>query len=141
VEDYVVEFQFYSSQCERLSEQQLLGYFIGGLRHGIRSRVCMFKSRDYYVAMQLAREFAAESGHGSRSHYKMGQNSWARDANGSNEIMLNCNKKIVMLTNLNRKMEVTTLMSAFQIEVIAMEDIVNRVVMLLRIVEESAFVF
>jgi hypothetical protein len=64
----------------------------------------------------------------------MGQNSWARDGNGSNEIMLNCNKKIVMLTNLNRKMEVTTLMSAFQIEVVAMEDIVNRVVMLLRIV-------
>jgi len=44
-----------------------------------------------------------------------------------------------MLTNLNGKMEVTTLMSAFQIEVVAMEDIVYRVVMLLRIAEESAF--
>lgn len=34
-----------------------------------------------------------------------------------------------------------TLMSAFQIEVVAMEDIVNRVVMLLRIVDESALIF
>lgn len=53
--------------------------------------------------------------------------------------MLNCNK-IVMLTNLNRKKnEVTTLLSTFQIEVVAMEDIVNSVVMLLRIAKESTF--
>lgn len=58
-------------------------------------------------------------------------------ATRSNELMLNC--KIVMLTNLNRKTEVTSLKSAFQIEVVAMEDVVNSVVMLLRIAEESAF--
>jgi len=58
-------------------------------------------------------------------------------ATRSNEIMLNC--KIVMLTNLIRKTEGTPLKSAFQIEVVAMEDVVNSVVMLLRIAEESAF--
>lgn len=39
VENYVAEFQLYSSQCELLPEQKLLGYFISGLRHDIRSRV------------------------------------------------------------------------------------------------------
>ncbi|XP_058782209.1 uncharacterized protein LOC131656527 [Vicia villosa] len=39
VEDYIAEFELCSSQCERLPEQQFLGYFIGGLRHDIRSRV------------------------------------------------------------------------------------------------------
>ena len=60
VEDYVVEFQFYSSQCEHLLEQQLLGYFIDGLRHDIHSRVRMFKSRDCYVVMQFARDVERE---------------------------------------------------------------------------------
>jgi len=40
VEDYVVEFRFSSSQCECLSEQQLLGYFIGKLVREWRGNTC-----------------------------------------------------------------------------------------------------
>ncbi|MCI32237.1 retrotransposon gag protein, partial [Trifolium medium] len=68
VEDYVAEFELYSSQCGRLPEQQFLGYFVGGLRHDIRSRVRTFKPRNRYLAMQLARdverEFSEFSGQG-----------------------------------------------------------------------------
>lgn len=82
VEEYVAEFELYSSQCGRLPEQQFLGYFIGGLRHDIRSRVRTFKPRNRYLAMQLARdverEFADVSGQGVGSRHKPGQASWAR---------------------------------------------------------------
>ncbi|PNX97560.1 retrotransposon-related protein, partial [Trifolium pratense] len=82
VADYIAEFELYSSQCGRLPEQQFLGYFVGGLRHDIRSRVRTFKPRNRYVAMQLARdierEFSEEVGHGSGSRFKPGQGSWAR---------------------------------------------------------------
>ncbi|MCI16206.1 enzymatic polyprotein, partial [Trifolium medium] len=60
VEDYIAEFELYSSQCGRLPEQQFLGYFVGGLRHDIRSRVRTFKPRNRYHAMQLARDVEQE---------------------------------------------------------------------------------
>lgn len=78
VENYVAEFQLYSSQCELLPEQKLLGYFISGLRHDIRSRVRMFKPRNCELAMQWARDVEREFAEESRSGYKMGPNSWAR---------------------------------------------------------------
>ncbi|XP_050914793.1 uncharacterized protein LOC127129699 [Lathyrus oleraceus] len=79
VEDYIAEFEFCSSQCGRLPEQQFLGYFIGGLHHDIRSRVRTFKLHNWYVAMQLARdverEFAENSGHGSGSRDNLHRHS------------------------------------------------------------------
>lgn len=39
VEEYIAEFELYSSQCGRLPEQQFLGYFIRGLRTEIRKKV------------------------------------------------------------------------------------------------------
>ncbi|KAI5391230.1 hypothetical protein KIW84_076176 [Lathyrus oleraceus] len=82
LEDYIAEFELCSSQCGTLPEQQILGYFIGGLRHDIRSRVRTFKPHSRYVAMQLARdverEFAENSGHGFGSRYKPGHGSWKK---------------------------------------------------------------
>lgn len=43
VEDYIAEFELYSSQCGRLSEAQYLGYFIGGLKPEIKCRLHTLK--------------------------------------------------------------------------------------------------
>ena len=53
---------------------------------------------------------------------------------GVNEIVINSNKKSIKLTNLNRKREAIARMSAFQIKVVEVKDMVNIVVMLLRTV-------
>lgn len=60
VEEYILEFELYSSQCGKLHVMQFLGYFIGGLRHEIRSRVRTLKPRNNYQAMHLARDIEAE---------------------------------------------------------------------------------
>ncbi|XP_073223438.1 uncharacterized protein [Cicer arietinum] len=79
VEEYVVEFELYSSQCRRLPEQQFLGYFVGGLYHDIRSHVHTFKPKSRCQAMPLARdvenEFTAltQSGHTQGVRHRSGR--------------------------------------------------------------------
>lgn len=60
VEEYISEFELYSSQCGRLMELQFLGYFVEALRLDIRSRVRMHKPKDKYSAMQLAWDVEVE---------------------------------------------------------------------------------
>ncbi|CAI8611978.1 unnamed protein product [Vicia faba] len=76
------EFRLSAKKCGRLQEQQFLGYFIGGLRQDIHSRVRTIKPCNRYLAMQLARDvecqFAVAAGQDSGSRYKPGHGSWAK---------------------------------------------------------------
>lgn len=60
VEDYIVEFEVFSSQCGQLPEAQFLGYFIGGLKPGIRSRIHTLKPQNRHQVMQMAPEVEVE---------------------------------------------------------------------------------
>lgn len=60
VDEYISEFELYSSQCGKLPESQYLGYFIGGLRLEIKNRVRTMRPKNRYHAMQLARDIEVE---------------------------------------------------------------------------------
>ncbi|WVZ24369.1 hypothetical protein V8G54_002913 [Vigna mungo] len=60
VDEYLVEFEYISSQVYRLPEEQYLGYFIGGLRSEIRRTVHTFNPVNRLQAMHLARDVEAE---------------------------------------------------------------------------------
>lgn len=60
VDDYIWDFELYSSQCGKLPELQFLGYFIAGLKSEIRNRVRTLKLKNRYQAMQMARDIEAE---------------------------------------------------------------------------------
>ncbi|KAE9602911.1 putative succinate dehydrogenase (quinone) [Lupinus albus] len=60
VEEYVSEFEFISSQVDRLPEEQYMGYFLGGLRSDIRLRVRTLNPVNRLQAMRCARDVEAE---------------------------------------------------------------------------------
>lgn len=60
VDDYIEEFEAFSSQCGRPPKRQFLGYFVGGLKREIKNRVRTLKPKNRYQAMQLARDIEAE---------------------------------------------------------------------------------
>lgn len=60
IEEYIEDFELYSSQCGRLLEQQFLGYFIVGLRNDIRKKIRTLKQNNRYQAMQMARDIEGE---------------------------------------------------------------------------------
>ncbi|XP_073225787.1 uncharacterized protein [Cicer arietinum] len=53
MEDYIVEFELYSSQCGRLPEQQFLGYFIGGLHHDSRGLLARSTTPNQVLTMKV----------------------------------------------------------------------------------------
>lgn len=81
MEEYITWFELYLSQCCCLIEQQVQGYFVGGLCHERHSRVRTFKLKSRYQAMQLAsdveNEFAVleQPGHQFESHLEPRQRS------------------------------------------------------------------
>ncbi|KAF1869880.1 hypothetical protein Lal_00017457 [Lupinus albus] len=60
VEEYVSDFEYISSQVDRLPEEQYLGYFLGGLRPEIRLKVRTLNPVNRLQAMRLARDVEAE---------------------------------------------------------------------------------
>lgn len=60
VEEYILEFEYVSSQVGRLREEQYLGYFMGGLKSEIRLRVRTFNPRTCVEAMKIARDVEIE---------------------------------------------------------------------------------
>lgn len=56
VEEYIAELELYLSRAGRFLERQFLGYFMGGLRHDICTRIRAIKPCNRYQAMQLARD-------------------------------------------------------------------------------------
>lgn len=62
MEEYIEIFEFVSLQVPKLSEEQYVGYFIGGLRMDLRQRVHTHRPESRWQVMQLARDIEAESG-------------------------------------------------------------------------------
>lgn len=60
MEDYIETFEFVSSQVPKLTEQQYVGYFMGGLKAEIRQRVHTFRPTSRWQVMQLARDVESE---------------------------------------------------------------------------------
>lgn len=60
MDEYIGEFELYSSQCGKLPESQYLGYFIRGLRPEIKHRVRTLRPKTHYQAMQVARDVEVE---------------------------------------------------------------------------------
>lgn len=56
VDDYMAEFEVFSSQCGRMPDVQFLGYFVGGLKPEIRSCLHTLKPHNRYQALQMARD-------------------------------------------------------------------------------------
>lgn len=56
VEDYVQEFELLVAQAPSISEDQLLGYFLTGLRQDIRGQVRPHDTKDLTRAMEVARD-------------------------------------------------------------------------------------
>ena len=54
VEEYVQEFELLVVQAKPSAEDQILGYFLAGLRQDIRSLVCPHDPRDLTRAMEVA---------------------------------------------------------------------------------------
>lgn len=54
VEEYVQEFELWVAQATSTSEDQLLGYFLVGLRQNIRSKILPHDPRELVRAMELA---------------------------------------------------------------------------------------
>ena len=81
IEEYLSEFEFISSQVSRLSEEQYLGYFIGGLRPEIRRRVRTFNPINRLEAMRIARNveielYGEQSGRGVGGRMGRGNQGW-----------------------------------------------------------------
>lgn len=60
VDEYITDFEFVSSQVVRLSEDQYLGYFIGGLKTEICLRVHTFSPQNRVQTMKLARDIEGQ---------------------------------------------------------------------------------
>lgn len=60
MEEYILKFEYVSSQVGRLPEEQYLGYFMGGLKSEIRLRVRTFNPRTRVEAMKIARDVETE---------------------------------------------------------------------------------
>lgn len=60
VDEYIVEFEIFSSQCGQLPETQFLWYFVGGLKPEIRRRLHTLKPQNRYQALQMAQDVEAE---------------------------------------------------------------------------------
>ena len=60
VEEYISEFEFLSSQVNRLPEEQYLGYFVGGLKPEIRVKVRTLNPQNRLQAMKMARDIEVE---------------------------------------------------------------------------------
>jgi hypothetical protein len=93
VEDYISEFEYVSSQVNRLPEEQYLGYFLGGLKPEIRLKVRTFNPMTRLQAMRVARDIETEL-RGSLIPRSGGRN-WVRDGkgNGSTDFGSGSNKK------------------------------------------------
>jgi len=61
VEEYISEFEFLSSQVNRLPEEQYLGYFVGGLKPEIRVRVRTLNPQNRLQAMKMAQDIEVET--------------------------------------------------------------------------------
>jgi hypothetical protein len=60
VEEYIIEYEYISSQVARLPEDQYLGYFLGGLKLEIRLKVRSLNARSHIQAMKMARDVETE---------------------------------------------------------------------------------
>lgn len=60
MEEYISSFELFSPQMWMIARKSVLGYFIGGLRPEVRSRVWTHKPKNKYVAMHLARDVEVE---------------------------------------------------------------------------------
>lgn len=59
VNEYIAEFEVFS-QCGRLLEASFLGYFVGGLKPEIRTRIHTLKPHNCYQTLQMAQDVEAE---------------------------------------------------------------------------------
>ncbi|KAJ9564989.1 hypothetical protein OSB04_000955 [Centaurea solstitialis] len=75
VDEFIDEFEYISSQVNRLPEEQYLGYFLGGLRSDIRLRVRTFNPTNRIQAMKLARDVESEL-QGVAIHRNVTQRNW-----------------------------------------------------------------
>ncbi|WVZ24155.1 hypothetical protein V8G54_002699 [Vigna mungo] len=84
VEDYVKEFEALAGQTKEFSDNQLLGYFLAGLREEIRCQMRPYDPRDLMTAMRIARNVEeALRGLGLLGWYGAKNPSlWGRSAGG-----------------------------------------------------------
>lgn len=56
VEDFIQDFELLVTQATLTPEEQLLGYFLAGLRQDIRNQVHLYNPRSLICAMKIARD-------------------------------------------------------------------------------------
>ena len=82
VEEYISEFEFLSSQVNRLPEEQYLGYFVGGLKPEIRVKVRTLNPQNRLQAMKMARDIEVEI-RGFRSQRLSDFGRWTKERDAS----------------------------------------------------------